>query len=230
MNTEYVLTGTFEELKKIINKVFIEPAKCDSEYKELQGDDKEINEYLTKLITELLLSCEDKAIGQGCVDNEICNSSDEDSSEYKARVFSTRYTISLSNFLFDFIKLVILEYYRFCNSKGENNTFSVEMCYPMFGFFKIVISNLRRIKDDECCIYYNILRILKDNKRQYFTEDEVNPQKGFDCPHIEKKFFCKKRDSNNKCSAEDSFTKDVLNKLCNENVLKYDKGKYSFRF
>ena len=90
--------------------------------------------------------------------------------EYQSHIFSTRYTISFTQAMIDVLDaLVVPGFFALCGA-GELTALSVVL-YSV----KALAKNLRRVKDNECCVYFQALQYLQSHSNQWFAVGDIFP-------------------------------------------------------
>lgn len=149
--------------------------------------------------------------------------------EYQSHIFSTRYTISFSKAMLDVLdELLVPGILALCGA-GE---FAVlgEILYSI----KALVKNLRRVNDDECCVYFQTLQYLKTHSSRWFTVNQVTPPIGENatCINLDRKWKCKFRshEDNEKCQIQSSDVKEILDTFCNDVVMECNEAGTLYKF
>lgn len=212
MEQTYNISGTYDELKYILEKEFT-----------LTSDTAKLAAMV--FVFEQNQSGEKEQLEEGAL--WFLN---DRQPEYQSHIFSTRYTISFSGTMLDILDDLAISGILMLVGEEKLNVISGLLCV-----IKSLLKNVRYIKDNECCIYYQTLKYLKTHKSQWFSEDEIMPDFGNDkiCIHLDKKWECHFRckDSGVNCNLCIGDVKKVLDTFCDDSVMvmNYERTKYRYK-
>lgn len=151
--------------------------------------------------------------------------------EYQSRIFSTRYTISFTKTMLDVLDELLVPCVLTLCGAGEFAVLS-EILYSI----KALVKNARRINDNECCVYFQILQHLKTHSGRWFSVEQAMPNIGEsrECINLDKNWKCKFRshEDNEKCQIQLSDVKNILDTFCKDGVMEYNEAGtlYKFKF
>lgn len=151
--------------------------------------------------------------------------------EYQSHIFSIRYTISFSKAMLDVLDELLVPGILVLCGAGELAILS-EILYSI----KALMKNLRRVKENECCVYFQTLQYLKTHSSRWFSVDQVTPCIGDEavCVNLDKKWKCKFRchEDSEKCNIQLKDVKDILNTFCNDAVMESNEmgTLYKYKF
>lgn len=209
MEQKFNLSGTQDELQTILEKEFklssdvARVAVATFIYEQNQGGDN------TQLMEETLWFLNAK----------------ED--EYKSHIFSTRYTISFSQAMLDVLDDLIVPIVLVVCGAGEFAALD-----GVLHSIKALVKNLRRVKDNECCVYFQILQYLRKHSSKWFSVEDVTPKIGNEsiCFNLDKKWQCKFRCNGQNCNIQSNNVKDILGKFCDDNVMEMNEERTLYKF
>lgn len=212
MEQIYNISGTYDELKVILEKEF------------------SLSSETARLAAMMLVLEQSQEQEKGQLEEETLWFLNDRKPEYQGHIFSTRYTISFSQTVLDILDDLAIPGILALAGKEELTVIS-----SFFYVIKSFLKNIRHIKNDECCIYYQTLKYLKTHKSQWFSEEEIMPDLGEEkiCIHLDKKWECKFRcgDVCENCNLHVEDVKEVLDTFCRDAVMVMnDKGtKYRYK-
>lgn len=146
--------------------------------------------------------------------------------EYQSHIFSTRYTISFTQAMLDVLdELLVPGILALCGATEFVTLSEVLVC------IKSLIKNVRRIKDNECCIYFQALKYLKNHSNCWFSIEDVIPDIGTEevCINLDKNWKCKFK-CDESCTIQKKDVKDILNVFCNDAVMEPNENKTLYKF
>lgn len=149
--------------------------------------------------------------------------------EYQGNIFSTRYTISFSKAMLDVLdELLVPGILAICGAVEFAALSEVLYC------IKALVKNLRRVKDNECCVYFQALQYLKTHSGRWFSVEQVAPHIGNDatCINLDKKWNCRFRcgENNEHCNIQLSDVKNILDTFCADSVMELNEEKTLYKF
>ncbi len=209
MEQKFNLSGTHEELQTILEKEFklssdaARVAVATFIYEQNQGGD------YTQLMEETLW---------------FLNAKEE---EYQSHILSTRYTISFSQAMLDVLDDLIVPIVLVVCGAGE-----LAALDGVLYSIKSLVKNLRRIEDNECCVYFQILQYLRKHTSKWFSVEDVTPEIGNEsiCSNLDKKWQCKFRRNGENCNIQSNDVKDILGKFCDDNVMEMNEERTLYKF
>ena len=210
MEQRYNISGTHEELQLILEKEFglsAEAARAAA-IVFVYGQNQEQNREQMKEDTLWFL--------------------DGRKEEYQSSIFSTRYTICFSKAMLDvFDEILVPAVLAFCG--GQEFAAVAEIFYCI----KALAKNLRRIKDDECCVYFRTIQYLKNHPGPWFSAEQVMPCMDSEavCINLDKNWQCKFRcgECRENCSIRLKDVKDILDSFCRDNVMESNEDTTLYR-
>lgn len=207
MEQEYRLTGTLPELQKLLQKEFAMGAQA------------------AELATCLLI-----------LEQKSEDETDESQAalwflkahdQYATNILQTRYSISLTEARKSVIELLALQFAGILLDKDSFAMTTILNCLWS------VVKAGTRIKDNECCSYYQALKWKATHPEQkYFTISDILPNEPDKiCVHLDS--LCDKRWTCMECHKEICTTSKekveiVLQALCNRNVFQKFNDMYRF--
>lgn len=149
--------------------------------------------------------------------------------EYQSRIFSTRYTISFSQAMLDVLDdLLVPGILALCGA-GE-----LAILDGVLQSVKALVKNLRHIKDNECCVYFQTLQYLRNHSGKWFSVREVIPEIGNEsvCINLDKEWQCGFRcgEEKQKCNIQYSDVKNILETFCADNVMELNEERTLYKF
>lgn len=146
---------------------------------------------------------------------------------YQSHIFSTRYTISFSQAMLDVLDDLTVPIILVVCGAGE-----WAVLERVLQAIKALVKNARRIKDNECCVYFQILQYLKKHSSKWFSVENATPKSGNEpvCFHLDKKWQCKFRPDGQNCNIQPDDVKDILKKFCDDNVMEPNEERTLYKF
>lgn len=147
--------------------------------------------------------------------------------EYQSHIFSTRYTISFSQAMLDVLDELIVPIVLLVCGAGE-----LAALEGVLVSIKALVKNLRRVEDNECCVYFHTLQYLRKHSSKWFSVDDVTPEIGNEpiCINLDKKWECKFRCNGQDCNIQPNDVKDILVKFCDDNVMEMNEERTLYKF
>lgn len=209
MEQKFNLSGTHDELQTILEKEFklssdaARVAVATFIYEQNQSGDH------TQLMEDTLWFLDAKK------------------DEYQSHIFSTRYTISFSQAMLDVLDDLIVPIVLVVCGAGELAALDVVL-YSI----KALVKNLRRVKDNECCVYFQTLQYLKKHSSKWFSVEDVTPEIGSEsiCINLDKKWQCKFRGHGQNCNIQPNDVKVILEGFCADNVMEMNEERTLYKF
>lgn len=211
MEQRYNISGTHEDLQLILEREF-----------NLTND-------AARIATAVFVYAQNLEQSQVQLKEDTLWFLDNGQADYQSPIASTRYTISFTKSMLDVLdEISVPIFLAFCGG-GEFAALSeLLLC------LKALIKNLRRIKENECCVYYNALYYLKTHPNRWFSVDNILPQIGEEatCVNLDKNWKCKFRhgDHNEKCKIDLQSAKEILDTFCIDNVMEKNENGTLYRF
>ena len=208
---KYIISGTPEELQLILKKEF------------------SLSDEKARVAAAVFVYEQNQEQNQEQLEEDALWFLNGSQPQYQSRIFSTRYTISFTKTMLDVIdELLVPGVLALCGI-GEFAVLS-EILYCI----KALVKNTRRIKDNECCVYFNILQNLKMNSGQWFTLEQAMPNIGetLECVNLDKNWKCpfKLHENNEKCQIQLSDVKNILSTFCNDGIMKCNDNGTLYKF
>lgn len=146
---------------------------------------------------------------------------------YQSHIFSTRYTISFSQAMLDVVDDLVVPIVLAVCDAGELAALEGVLCSV-----KALVKNVRRIKDNECCVYFQILQYLRKHSAKWFSVEHVIPDIGNECIciNLDKEWRCKFRCNEQHCNIQSEDVKDILQKFCDDNVMEMNEERTLYKF
>lgn len=154
---------------------------------------------------------------------------DSGQADYQSHIFLTRYTISFTKSMLDVLDELLVPIVLALCGAGEFVALS-ELLFCI----KALIKNLRRIKDNECCVYFHALYYLKTHSNRWFSAEQIMPHidEEATCVNLDKNWKCKFRcgEHSKKCKIHLHDVKDILDTFCIDNVMEMSEDGTLYKF
>lgn len=154
---------------------------------------------------------------------------DSGQDDYQSHIFSTRYTISFTKSMLDVLDGLLVPIVLALFGAVEFAALrEVLFC------IKMLIKNLRRIKDNECCVYFNALYYLKIHSNSWFSAEQVMPNidKENTCTNLDKNWKCRFRcgEHSENCKIYLDDVKHILHTFCDDNIMVSNEDETLYKF
>jgi hypothetical protein len=203
MEKEYIISGTPEELTKILKSEF-------------SLSDDESRFFITVLLSpnEETTSIERTDLSMWFLEN---------APEHRTAIFNTRHSISLTDFKISFLKkLFIVGGVYLAEQEKVGVAFVLDCIVSLF-------ESHSYIEDSECCVYFLALNWKRHHKSQLIHPRNIieqiqsniciNLDKHWNCPYLR----------GESCNLTETLTNDILVALCTKNVLIQKSDLFDFK-
>lgn len=209
MEQKFNLSGTHDELQTILEKEF-----------KLSSD-------VARVAVAIFIYEQNQGGNHAQLMKETLWFLDAKDDEYQSHIFSTRYTISFSQAMLDVLDDLIVPIFLVVCGAGE-----LAALEGVLYSIKALVKNLRRVKDNECCVYFQILQYLKKNSSKWFSVEDVTPEIGNEaiCINLDKKWRCKFRCNRQNCNIQPNDVKKILEEFCADNVMEMNEERTLYKF
>jgi|GEM_PF-1618494 len=213
MEQRFNISGTYEDLKEILKKEF------------------NLSDEAARIAAAVFVYEQNQEQKQDQLEEETLWFLNGDRDEYQSRFFSTRYSICFTKAMLDvFDKLLISGILAVCTDK------KIAVLNEVLSCVKILKDNLRKIKDNECCIYFQAIKYLKSHSSDWFSAQQVMPDTngGETCVNLDKNWQCRFGCGEHAegCSIQLDDVAEILNVFCKDNVMESNDNNtfYKFKF
>ena len=209
MEQLFIVTGTHQELQDILVKEF------------------KLSEDSAKLASMAFVYEQNQRIYDDRVNQETLWYLDSSPETYNASIFETRYTISFTQVGLDIIQSLSSPLILALCGQEEISVVSM-----IISCVVALIKNCRKIKENECCVYYEALNYVKTHPKQWMKVEDVLPQIQEDscCIKTKKNWTCE-YENDGQCTIDNDIVKNILDSFCDSKIMKKnDRGQYRFSF
>lgn len=211
MEQRFNISGTHEELKAILEKEF------------------NLSDEEARIATAVLVYEQNREQKQDQLEEDTLWFLNDSKDEYQSRFFSTRYSISFTKAMLGvFDELLISVVIAACGGKEFAALSTVLSC------IKVLKNNVRKIKDNECCVYFQVIDYLKNHSDKWFSAQQVMPDTSGEgiCVNLDKNWKCKFRcgEHTEECSIQLDDVKKILDTFCTDDVMKPNDDETLYRF
>ncbi len=208
MNHTYHLTGTLSELQEILQDQF--------------GMDEKVSRFSVCLLIMDQQQFADE-LSEEHTSLWYLNKKDF----FSTPLFKSRFSISFTDAKKNILDQLAIQ---FAGMIIDGDSFAYS---TVFGCLLALYRSGTYIKDEECCVYYQALNWkLTHGRQEYFRVSDIMPDCKEDiCCYLEfikdHKWRCNKCCAEN-CEATESWFTEILDRLCERNVLKEYNKMYRF--
>lgn len=211
MEQRFNISGTHEELKTILEKEF------------------NLSDEAARIATAVFVFEQNQEQKQELLEEDTLWFLDDSKDEYQSPLFSTRYSISFTKAMLDvFDELLIPSVLAACDFEEFAVLSEVLSC------IKALKNNVRRIKDNECCVYFQAIDYLKSHSVKWFSVQQVMPNTNGDgiCVNLDKNWKCKFRcrEHTAECNIQLDDVKKILDNFCTDDVMKSNDDGTLYKF
>lgn len=211
MEQIYHISGTHDEIQFILEKEF------------------DLSAEAARIAAAMLIVDQNKEQDQVQLEEDTFWHLNREKSEYQSHIFSTRYTISFSKAMLEvFDELLVPGILAVCGFEKFAAFSEVMYCIKAF------VKNFRRIKDSECCVYFQTLQYLKTHNNRWFSVDQATPclEEDAVCVHLDRKWECRFRSGERKenCNICNSDVKDILDTFCADSVMEKNEDGTLYQY
>lgn len=203
MDKEYVITGTPDELKEIIESNF------------------RLNSDEARLMTAILISKSIKDESVGPQDELTLWYLDKSAGENRTPIFNSRHSISFTDFEIEFFKKAFISVgaYMF-DEEHIGAAFILECMLALY-------ESYYHISDMECCVYFTAIKWKKEHGKQLFSVNDILSELKGECIHLDRTWRCDFQSGDN-CRIKEEDIQKILSSLCQHNVLVPQGRFYDF--
>lgn len=203
MDKEYVITGTPDELKEIIESNF-----------KLTSDE-------ARFMTTILISQSFNEEAVDMQDEMTLWYLDKSAGENRTPIFNSRHSISFTDFGIEFIKKVFISIGTYMFDKEHiGAAFILECVIALY-------ESYHYISDMECCVYFTAIKWKKEHGEQLFTVNDIMSELKGKCIHLDRTWNCVFQSDDN-CRISEENIQEILSSLCKHNVLVQQGRFYDF--
>lgn len=203
MDKEYVITGTPDELKEIIEKNF-QFTSDEARFMTTILISQNLNEETVVLQDEMTLWYLDKSAG-----------------ENRSPIFNSRHSVSFTDFGIEFFKKVFISIGAYVFDKDHiGAAFILECVLALY-------ESYHYISDIECCVYFTAIKWKKEHREQLFSVNDIMSELTGECIHLDRTWDCVFQ-SNDNCRISEENIQEILSSLCEHNVIVQQGRFYDF--
>lgn len=211
MEQRFNISGTHEELKAILEKEF------------------NLSDEAARIATTVFVYEQNQEQKQDQLEEETLWFLNDSKNEYQSHFFSTRYSISFTKAMLDvFDELLIPGVLAACGAEEFAVISEVLSC------IKALKNNVRRIKDNECCVYFQAIDYLKSHSDKWFSAQQVMPNTngGGTCVNLDKNWKCMFRcgEHSEECSIQLDDVRKILDTFCKDDVMEPNGDETLYKF
>jgi hypothetical protein len=211
MEQRFNISGTPEELQLILEKEF------------------GLSSETSRVATAVLVYDQNQEQNQPQLEKDTLWFLNSGQDNYQCHIFSTRYTISFTKSMLDVLdEILVPAVLALCGAVEFAALSEVLSC------LKALVKNLRRVKDNECCVYFQALQYLKTHSNKWFSVEQVTPPLGDGavCINLDKNWKCKFRcgENRDKCKIQASDVKNILDTFCTDAVMEPNETGTLYKF
>lgn len=196
MEKEYIVTGTPDEIKMILNQEF------------------HVSDDIVDFAVNVLLAAEIKKINSKVSpkDVETLWYLNKSIGESRTSIFNTRHSVSFTDFGISFLKKIFVN----LGVSWIKGNFDV---VPLFweGIVSLYES-YHYVTDDECCVYFAIIRWKSKHLGQSFKTSDIFQNISEECTFLDNNWNCPFKSEEN-CRLTDESLEKIIFQLCEHNVL-----------
>lgn len=211
MEQRFNISGTHEELKAILEKEF------------------NLSDEAARIATTVFVYEQNQEQKQDQLEEETLWFLNDSKNEYQSHFFSTRYSISFTKAMLDvFDELLIPGVLAACGVEEFAVLSEVLSC------IKALKNNVRRIKDNECCVYFQAIDYLKSHSDKWFSAQQVMPitNGGGTCVNLDKNWKCMFRcgEHTEECNIQLDDVRKILDTFCKDDVMEPNDDETLYKF
>ena len=211
MEQRFNISGTLDELKLILKKEF------------------HLSDEAARIATAVFVCEQNQEQKQEQLEEDAFWLLNDSKKEYQSRCLSTRYSISFSKAMLDvFDDLLVPSILAICGQGEVAALSAVLYC------IKALVNNVRRIKDNECCVYFQAIYYLKSHSGKWFSAEQLMQTiiQEDTCVNLDKNWKCKFRCGENKegCNIQLENVKNILNTFCTDAVMEKNEDETLYKF
>lgn len=200
MEQKFNISGTLEELEIILKKEF------------------KLSDDAAHIATAVFAFEQNQDKNQDQFEEDALYFLNGGKCDYQSSFFSARYSISFTKAMLGVFDELLIQGVLVACGKEDFCVPSVVLCCII-----ALKNNVRRIKDNECCVYFNAIDYVKKHSDRWFSVQQVMPNTGDDniCVNLDKDWKCKFKCGERKeeCGIQEDAVRKILDTFCADDVL-----------